>query len=187
LKKSRPGIHERKWFAFTGWALGIIVSIIAIIQYVWPTQDKLQREEFISNNRPQLELSTSAFYPENRDPVLIDTELDDTVGITGSYWVINKGKANITLEQISLPKDFQIRGYFADGVVKLPYSLNPNEKITISCKLINNSKKIEETEAALKSALTINCSHPYEIAYMYKFTWDTSQGFFVGSVRVLKE
>lgn len=133
---------------------------------------ELQRQEFYNNNPPQFDLLYSAFYPYNRDPLLKETLLDDTIGITGSYRLINKGRAIITLERINLANVFSIRGYFADRIVELPYSLSPGDTIVISCKLLGKEVPIIETENALKRDLDIMCSYPVaDIRFTCKFHW----------------
>jgi hypothetical protein len=136
------------------------------------TTSDLQRQEFFSNNPPQFELWYSAFYPDNRDPLLKRTLLDDTTGITGSYRLVNKGRAIVTLEEIKIPNSFKTRGYFTDQVVKLPYALSPSDTIVISCELPGKELPIIETENALKKNVSITCSYPVaEIRFTYKFHW----------------
>jgi hypothetical protein len=136
------------------------------------TTSDLQRQEFFSGNPPQFELWYSAFYRDNRDPLLKGTLLDDTTGITGSYRLVNKGRAIVTLEEIKIPNSFKTRGYFTDRVVKLPYALTPGDTIVISCKLSGKELPIIETEEALKKDVSIKCSYPVaEIRFTYKFHW----------------
>ena len=132
----------------------------------------LQRHEFLIDNPPELELWYSAFYPDNRDPLLKETLLDDTIGITGSYRLINKGRAIITLEKINLPNVFSVRGYFTDRIVELPYPLSPGDTIVISCELPGKELPIIETEKALKKDVSLACSYPVaDIRFTYKFQW----------------
>lgn len=162
-----------------------LFGIVEFFRSTFDTSSEIQRLEFVTNNPPQLELWYSAFHPGNRDPLLKQTPLDDTTGITGSYRLTNKGRAIITLEKIELPNIFKTRGYFVDRVVSLPYPLSPNDTIVISCEIPGNERPIIETEDALKRNVVITCAYPEaDIRYSYKFYWEA--GLFKGRARIIE-
>jgi hypothetical protein len=178
IDRFRFWLNDHKFFSIpVAIAMGLIFVAAVIEAFVKlgilkdDTSD-LQRQEFLIDNPPEFELLYSAFYPDNRDPLLKETLLDDAIGITGSYRLINKGRAIITLEKINLSNDFSIRGYFTDRIVKLPYPLSPGDTIVISCELSEKELPIIETEKALKKDVSLKCSYPVaNIRFTYKFHW----------------
>jgi hypothetical protein len=183
-KLNRPPITSNKWFSITGWVVATIAGLVAIFQPFKTDEGlEIQRQEFINSRRPQLNLQTSAFY--GTDPLLNGTTLQDTIGITGSYWLTNDGDFNITLERVETPNDLRVRGYFTDRKIDLPYTINPAERLLITCDLPNKSRPITRTESALKGIVVFTCSNPaVDVKYQCKFTWDAGAGLFLYNVRV---
>jgi hypothetical protein len=181
MSKKKPRKKWTSYFSFANIlsAVAIIISILA-----WFSADegvKIQRSDYQSSHRPQLELRTYASH--GTDDIFKGTVYEDTTCITGSYWITNQGNANLTVQKIELAPSLRLIRTYTYQDVEIPYNLNIGEHILATCSLVNTSFRIEETEEALKKYLIVTCRDNVGTVYIYEFIWRPNEGRFTGIPR----